>query len=104
MNTTRISGDHDLVDLVVPERDLRLDVDSGIMRIVEMLPDLPGKSPVAGHIMCCFRQIDRHAPEDALIAPAVSIHTLSDVRGLFPDVLRDDQMYYWPPLQKGTNT
>lgn len=103
MNTTRISGDHDLVDLVVPERDLRLDVDSGIMRIVEMLPDLPGKSPVAGHIMC-FRRVDRHAPEDALIAPAVSIHTLSDVRGLFPDVLRDDQMYYWPPLQKGTNT
>lgn len=102
MNTTRISGDHDHVDLVVSERDLRLDVDPGIMRIVEMLPDLPDKSPVAGHIMC-FRRVDRHAPEDALIAPAVSIHTLSDVRGLFPDVLRDDQMY-WPPLQKETNT
>ena len=102
MNTTRISGDHDLVDLVVPERDLRLDVDPGIMRIVEMLPDLPGKSPVAVHIMC-FRRVDRRAPEDALIAPAVSIHTLSDVRELFPDMLRDDQMY-WPPLQKGTNT
>lgn len=85
------NGDHDLVDLVVPERDLRLDVDPCVMRIVEMLADLPGKPPVFRHKLC-FRSIDCHTPGDALIAPAVSIHPLRDVRGLFPDMLRDDQI------------
>lgn len=84
-------GDHDLVDLVVPERDLRLDVQSGVSGIEQMFPDLPGKPPVLRHELC-FRRVDRHAVEDALVSPAVRIHTLGDVRGLPPDVLRDYQI------------
>ena len=59
-------GDHDLVDPVVLHRDLSFDVDARIPRIVQVLPDFPGKPPVFRHVIR-LRGVRRHAPEDALI-------------------------------------
>ena len=85
--------DHDFRDLAVSDeidgvdRHLRFYVDAGVTDIVEMLPDLPGKPPVARHVIS-LRGIDRHAEENALGSDTTGVHALRDVRRLLADMLR----------------
>ena len=78
---------HALHGKAVLDGHLRLHVQPAETPLAEALSDLAGEPVVLRHV-AAFRVVHRHAPEDALVAPAVAVHSLRDVRRLLRDMHR----------------
>ena len=62
-------GDHDLVNPVVLQRDLRLDVNARVPGVVQVLPDLARQPPVLRHVIR-LRSVRRHPAKSSLLEAA----------------------------------